>query len=280
MSNDPRLTPARPNLAAAHLEGEVEAENFAEPTPMTVAVPLAPQSARPNGEAPLTNQLLYGEGFAAYELMGQWAWGQSVIDGYVGYVPRACLGAQGPAPTHRVAQPLSHVYREAALKTRPIGWLSYGSRVAVTGEENGFAALATGGFMPVHHLAPLDKPAADWLAEAERLIGMPYLWGGRAATGLDCSALIQLAMQAAGMDCPRDSDMQEAELGQTIADGSDLARGDLIFWKGHVGVMLDAKRLLNCTAFKMAVIVEPVADARARILAAGEGEVTRIARLA
>lgn len=280
MSKDPRLTPARPDLAAAHLEGEVEAENFAEPTLMAVSVPLAPQSARPNGEAPLTNQLLYGEDFAAYELMGQWAWGQSMTDGYVGYVPRACLGPQGPAPTHRVAQPLSHVYPEAALKTRPIGWLSYGSRVTVTGEENGYSALATGGFIPVHHLAALDKPAADWVAEAERLVGMPYLWGGRAATGLDCSALIQLAMQAAGMDCPRDSDMQEAELGQTLGQGAGLERGDLVFWKGHVGVMLDENRLLDSTAFKMAVIVEEIEAAKARILSAGEGPVTRIARLA
>jgi len=280
MSKDPRLTPARPDLAAAHLEGEVEAESFAEPTRMTVSVPLAPQSARPNGEAPLTNQLLYGEGFAAYELMGQWAWGQSMTDGYVGYVPRACLGAEGPVPTHRVAQTLSHVYPEPALKTRPIGWLSYGSRVAVTGQENGYAALATGGYVPADHLAGLDTPAADWVAEAERLTGIPYLWGGRAATGLDCSALIQLAMQAAGMECPRDSDMQEAELGQDVAEGADLERGDLVFWKGHVGVMLDATRLLDCTAFKMAVIVEDLDAAKARILEAGEGPVIRIARLA
>lgn len=279
MSTDERTTPARADLAAAHLEGEVEAERFSEATAMMVSVPVAPQSSRPNGEAPLTNQLLYGERFDAYELMGHWAWGQAVLDGYVGYVPRACLEMAGPETTHRVAQSMTHVYPEPALKVRPVGWLSYGARVAVTGVEGGFAALATGGHVPIQHLARLTKPAADWVAETEKMLGMPYLWGGRAVTGLDCSSLIQLAMQAAGRPCPRDSDMQAAELGQSIEADADLARGDLVFWQGHVGVMLDETRLLHANAHHMAVAIEPLDNARARILGAGEGPITHIARL-
>ena len=281
--SDERRTPARPDLAAAHLEGEVEAERFSEATEMVVSVPIAPQSARPNGEAPLTNQLLYGERFDAYELMGHWAWGQAALDGYVGYVPRACLEMTeawpGAGTTHRVARPLTHVYPKPVLKTRPTGWLSYGARIAVEGIEGGFAALATGGHVPVQHLARLSEPAADWIAEAARLIGLPYLWGGRAATGLDCSSLIQLAMQAAALPCPRDADMQAAELGRSLEPDTSLMRGDLAFWKGHVGVMLDDARLLHCNAHHMAVAIEPLETARARILGAGDGPVTRLARL-
>ncbi len=279
MTLDSRRTPARPDLAAAHLKGTVEAGRYAEATPLAVSVPLAPLTARPDGEAPLATQLLYGERFAAYENNGDWAWGQAEGDGYVGYVPGACLMPAGPAPTHRVTQPMTHVYPAPALRARPIGWLSYGALVRVEGAETGFAALSTGGFVPAPHLAPRGVRAADWVAEAERLLGAPYLWGGRGPAGLDCSALVQLALQAAGLECPRDSDMQEAELGRTLAQGTPPERGDLMFWKGHQGLMLDATRLLHCNAHHMAVAIEPLETARARILAGGEGKVTRHARL-
>ena len=279
MTLDSRRIPARPDLAAAHLKGEVEAERYAEATPLAVSVPLAPLTARPDGAAPLANQLLYGEGFAAFELDGEWTWGQAESDGYVGYVPRACLMPAGPAPTHRVALPMTHVYPAPALRARPIGWLSYGALVRVEGAETGFAALSTGGFVPAPHLAPRGMPAADWVAEAERLLGAPYLWGGRGPAGLDCSALVQLALQAAGRDCPRDSDMQEAELGRTLVPSTPPERGDLMFWKDHVGIMLDANRLLHCNGHHMAVAIEALETARARILAGGEGKVTRHARL-
>jgi len=279
MTLDPRRVPARPDLAAAHLRGEVAAERYAEATPLTVAVPLAPLTLQPGGEAPLDSQLLFGEGFAAYERAGGWAWGQSLVDGYVGYVPQACLAPAGNAPTHRVAQPMTQVYPEPALKARPIGWLTYGARVEVAAREADFAALAGGGFIPAPHLARLDAPAADWVAEAQRLLGAPYLWGGRSPAGLDCSALVQLARQAAGRDCPRDTDIQCAELGWTLAEGAPPKRGDLIFWKGHVAIMLGDRRLLHANAHHMAVAIEPLAGARRRIKKAGGGPVIRHARL-
>lgn len=279
MTQDSRRIPARPDLAAAHLKGEVEAERYTQATPLVVSVPQAPLTALADGEASMETQLLYGERFAAYEHDGEWAWGQAEQDGYVGYVPRACLMPAGSAPTHRVAQPMTHVYPAPALKTWPIGWLSYGALVRVERVEAGFAELSAGGFVPVPHLAGREILAADWVAEAERFIGAPYLWGGRASTGLDCSALVQLSLQAAGLGCPRDSDMQEAELGRTLAQGTAPRRGDLMFWKGHVGIMLDATRLLHANGKDMAVSIEALEAARARILAAGDGPVTRHARL-
>jgi len=278
-TQDSRRTPARPDLAAAHLRGKVEAARYAEATPLVVSVPMAPLTTRPDGKALLANQLLYGERFAAYEHDGEWAWGQAELDGYVGFVPRACLMPAGLAATHRVSQPMTHVYPEPALKSRSIDWLSYGALLRVDGVESGFAKLSTGGFVPVPHLSAREVIAADWVAEAERFIGVPYLWGGRASSGLDCSALVQLSQQAAGRICPRDSNMQEAELGRTLAEDTTSTRGDLVFWKGHVGIMLDSARLLHANGKQMAVGIETLEAARTRILAAGEGPVTRHARL-
>lgn len=279
MNMDPRRTPARSDLAAAHLEGRVEAARFVEPTRLVVSLPVAPLTRGPEAEAPMESQLLYGEGFAAYEHDGEWAWGQAEADGYVGYLPRAALAPAGEAPTHRVAALFTHVYPAPSTKARPLGWLAYGAQVAVAGVEAGFAVLAGGGHIPVQHLVPRAHRAGDWVAEAERFTGVPYLWGGRAPTGLDCSGLVQLALAAAGHPCPRDSDMQAAELGRTLAAGTPPERGDLVFWEGHVGIMLDATRMLHANRHHMAVAAEPLAEARARILAAGGGAVTRHARL-
>jgi len=219
------------------------------------------------------------DALTAYERGADWTWGQCEADGYVGYVPSPCLVPAGPAPTHRVTQTVTHVYPEPSKRARPIGWLSYGALVQVAGSEGGFTALAAGGFVPALHLAAIGTHAGDWVAEALRFAGAPYLWGGRSPVGLDCSALLQLALQAAGLACPRDSDMQCDELGATLPEGAALARGDLVFWKGHVGIMLDAEQLLHSNGHHMATVIEPLARARDRIATAREGAVLRIARL-
>jgi cell wall-associated NlpC family hydrolase len=133
------------------------------------------------------------------------------------------------------------------------------------------------GFLPASHLAPLDHRETDFVAVAERFLGTPYLWGGKTNYGLDCSGLVQLALTACGIRCPRDSDMQERALG-ALVDMKNLRRGDLVFWKGHVAIVRDPKTFLHANAFHMAVAVEPIAEAIARIAGAGS-EVTSVKRL-
>jgi cell wall-associated NlpC family hydrolase len=133
--------------------------------------------------------------------------------------------------------------------------------------------------MPSRHLGPVATREGDFVAVAERFVGVPYLWGGKTSFGLDCSGLVQLALASCGMECPRDSDMQERALGTAIAsDVSDLHRGDLMFWNGHVAILCDAGTLVHANGFHMAVATEPVADAITRIRASGS-EVTSVKRI-
>ncbi len=277
---DPRLTPARPDLAAASLRGKVAAARFVEGRRRRVVEPIASLRRAPAHDAPLETQALHGEDVLVFEENEGWAWAQLQRDSYVGYAPANALGAE-TAPTHRVAVLSTFVYPKPNIKAPPLMALPLGARVEVKASEGDFHA-AEGGFIYARHLAPLDQFEPDFVAVAERFLEAPYLWGGRTAQGVDCSGLVQNALAAAGRAAPRDTDMQEAGLGSAVGFDEGLRgleRGDLVFWKGHVGVMRDETTLLHASGWHMRVVSEPLAAARDRIVGQGGGPITSIRRL-
>lgn len=280
---DRRIHAFRPDLAARTLAGQVEAARFADPQPMRIVAASAPVRREPRPDAALDTEALAGELVQVYEREEGWAWAQLARDGYVGYIPDDALRPGQPAPTHRVAGLRTFVYPGPSIKLPPLTALSLGASVAVVESKGDFAVLSDGGHVFAAHLAPIDRHETDFVGVAERFLGVPYLWGGKTSLGLDCSALVQLALAAAGIAAPRDSDLQEKGLGEPVAFDEDLAglqRGDLVFWKGHVGIMTDPETLLHATAFSMSVIREPLRPARDRILARNGGPITAIKRLA
>lgn len=280
---DARVTPARPDLAASRLRGQVDAERFVDGERMQVIWPHAPVRRAPQADSPLDTQALRGETVVAYELSDEgWAWVECERDGYIGYMPSEALRAAIVAPTHRVGVLRTHLYPGPSIKLPPLAALQLGALVSVVREHGDFHVLDDGAHVWARHLTALDARARDFVTAAETMLGVTYLWGGRTTEGLDCSALVQNAMEAAGLPAPRDSDMQERALGAPLnlaPDLSGLKRGDLIFWKGHVGVMRDATELLHANGFHMQVESEPLRDAVDRIAAAGGGEVASAKRL-
>jgi cell wall-associated NlpC family hydrolase len=274
----PRLTPARPDLAARSLEGKVTAARFVDGEPREVIEPQLPLRRSPAPDALLDTEALMGERVTVYETTEEgWAWGQLDADGYVGFMPASGLGAPGQAPTHRVSALRTLLFPTPSFKLPPIGALPLGARLAVKRSEGRFALTAAGGYVPAAHLAPVESREDDFVAVAERFLGTPYLWGGKTSLGLDCSGLVQVALTACGVPCPRDTDMQQTALGEA-ADGP-RRRGDLIFWKGHVAIARDASTMIHANAFHMAVAIEPIDEAIARIRAS-DGEVTTVRRVA
>ena len=278
MTFDPRITPARPDLAAKHLEGKVAAARFVEGQEREVIDAQAPVRRAPRPDAEQMTEALMGERVTVYELDGEgWAWGQLEADGYVGYMPASALIAPRAAPTHRVAALRTLAFPGPSIKLPPVATPPLGARLSVLREQERFA-VATVGYVPAGHLAPRDRAETDFVAVAERFLGTPYLWGGKTNLGLDCSALVQVALNACGIACPRDSDMQERAVGALVTSLSTLERGDLVFWRGHVAIVHDASTLLHANAFAMAVTIEPITAALARIRAAGS-DVTSVRRL-
>jgi cell wall-associated NlpC family hydrolase len=274
---DPRLTPARPDLAAKHLEGKVQAGRFVDGTPYEVNDPVAPLRRTPEADAPLDTEALMGERVTVYEISEEgWAWGQLENDDYVGYLPASALVPPALTRSHKVSAVRTLAFPGPSIKLPPLHGLPFGAQVELD-RVDGALAFTSAGYIPFRHLVPVADKGTDFAAVAERFVGSPYLWGGKTSLGVDCSGLVQLALNACGHQCPRDTYRQEAALGKTVAL-SDLRRGDLIFWKGHVAIALDSESMIHANAFHMAVAIEPVAEALARIRETGS-EVTSVKRL-
>jgi cell wall-associated NlpC family hydrolase len=277
---DPRRNVYREDLAAESLKDQVKAPKYAAGELRQVVGAIAPVRLVPRFDAPTLTQALYGELATVYDTQAGWAWVQLENDSYVGYMPADNLSAIIEEPTHWVYANGTFVYPAPELKRPPITRLSFGSKVSVVGREGRFAELSRGGFVFAGHLKPIEEKARDFVAIAEALRGTPYLWGGRSGIGIDCSGLVQLGLQAMGVTCPRDTDMQEHEVGVKLADkdAAKLKRGDLIFWRGHVGIAQSGKDVIHASGHQMEVVSEPIVSAIERI-GSTHGDVTSLRRL-
>jgi cell wall-associated NlpC family hydrolase len=275
---DMRVTPLRDGIASRSLEGVLRAEVYLDPKVMVCTAPATGIHRAPDAASEQMDQLLFGESFEAVEEEGAFLWGQAPRDGYVGFVAASALAAPAPEAmaTHRVSAVRTYAFAEPSIKARALGPYSMNALVAIEAVEGRLMKAAGAGWMAAEHLEPVGVFETDMAAVAERFLGAPYLWGGRESLGVDCSGLAQAALFACGKACPRDAD-QQAEMGEPIAR-AEFGRGDLVFWRGHMAIGLDEIRIVHANGHHMAVAIEPLDEAIARIDAAGVGQPTAFRR--
>jgi len=277
----PRLLPARSDLAAAHLKGQVDAARFVEPVDMQVTEGIAAIRRKPRHDGPMDTQALFGEVFAVLEEKNGWVWGFSRHDGYVGWVDMAALSGRVAKPSHRVSALRTYLFSEPDLKSVPHDQLSMNSKISAGKTQGRFVDAGGMGWVFEGHLVPIDDAAPDFVAVAERFVGAPYQWGGKESAGLDCSGLVQTSLEAAGIAALRDTDMQEGEFAERFTQiGNDATRqrGDIVFWAGHVGIMVDDHRILHANAHFMETVIEPAAETTRRA-AQNDSPVTSVIRM-
>ncbi len=251
-----------------------------------ITQPVADLCALPKGAR--DRQMLYGQSITLHAMSNEgWAFGETVADRYSGWIELSHLeNPADAAPTHRITAATSYAKSTEGLKTPgQVKPLSMGSELVVAGDMDGWSRVAWSNkeyarawFVPSLHLSPINSIETDPVTIAERLLGTPYLWGGNSAFGIDCSGLVQIACHACGIACPGDSDQQMAQLGETLDPGTPPQRGDLLFWKGHVGWVSDPDTLLHANAHSMSVTYEPLQTAIERIADQGD-PILRHARL-
>jgi cell wall-associated NlpC family hydrolase len=243
-----------------------------------IGVPLADLKIEPNDNARIETQALYGDAVRVLCTIGDYHHVELRYDGCVGYVKDSFLRPQSPPATHRVTAPLTFVYPCLSFKSKPIATLPMNARVHIIEEHEKYMRF-TEGFVHREHLASVDFREVDWVEVAERFMTSPYLWGGITALGIDCSGLVQAALRAASITAPRNAAEQERSLGWAIPKDSMLSRGDLLFWRGHIGIMRDSQTLLHANATTMLVSSENIDLVRQRYSQNGAGDVTSVRRL-
>lgn len=268
---DARAHVFRADFADVALAGDVSAHHYVAPVAMRCTIARTAVRKAGHADATAVSELIFGEGFDLFEIAGDWGFGRTAADRYTGWVAMAALAAPGAEPSHRISARVAPVFSGADIKAPVVMELPFGAMVAGDSGEK-FLALAGGGFVHLRHVAP---PPVGHIDVARLFIGAPYLWGGRTPVGVDCSGLVQAALRACGVGCPRDSDQQLAGLGWAVGF-ADRAAGDVVFFPGHVGILVADDRLLHANAHWMAVVEEPLADVIGRI---GEGAVTGVRRL-
>lgn len=273
---DNRLHAWRPDLASVNLRGRIDAKRFVEGVSMEVVVPVATIHREASSTAIQTTQALFGERLLAFEIRDDWVWCQLERDGYVGYIAKAAVSNDLTNPTHRISVPTTFLYPLPDIKSQAPVNLPMNSNLEIATSDEKFSRLSNGKYVFTKHVKPLNEFESDFVSVAEKFLDVPYYWGGKTAQGLDCSGLVQTSLEVCGISSPRDTDMQETQLGKKLMvnDLDGLRRGDLVFWKGHVGIMTDEKTLLHANGYHMMTVKEPMAEAVTRI----DGPITSIKR--
>ena len=273
---DTRITPIRRDLASTAYKAIVKRKKYVTAKLATVKSTFTPLYS--NKGSKLSTQLLYGEECDVFETKNGWSWIQSRRDNYVGYTPSINLTRKTYKPNSKVISLRTVIYTKPDIKSVTKGYLSFNSLVEVIKIKGKYSLIKNLGWCPSLDLVKIKSSKFNHIDLSKQYLDTPYLWGGRDSMGIDCSGLIQNLHQINNRPFPRDTDMQEIFVTNEVKYEKDLKAGDLVFWKGHVAMMIDNSNIIHANAFHMKTAIEPLSTAKKRILKSN-GKIKKLGRL-
>ena len=273
---DTRITPIRRDLASTAYKAIVKRKKYVTAKLATVKSAFTPLYS--NKGSKLSTQLLYGEECDVFETKNGWSWIQSRRDNYVGYTPTIHLTRKIYKPNSKVISLRTVIYTKPDIKSVTKGYLSFNSLVEVIKIKGKYSLIKNLGWCPSLDLVKIKSSKFNHIDLSKQYLDTPYLWGGRDSMGIDCSGLVQNLHQINNRSFPRDTDMQELFVTNEVKYEKDLKAGDLVFWKGHVAMMIDNSNIIHANAFHMKTAIEPLSTAKKRILKSN-GKIKKLGRL-
>ncbi len=273
---DTRITPIRRDLASTAYKAIVKRKKYVTAKLATVKSAFTPLYS--NKGSKLSTQLLYGEECDVFETKNGWSWIQSRRDNYVGYTPTINLTRKIYKPNSKVISLRTIIYTKPDIKSVTKGYLSFNSLVEVIKIKGKYSLIKNLGWCPSLDLVKIKSSKFNHIDLSKQYLDTPYLWGGRDSMGIDCSGLVQNLHQINNRSFPRDTDMQEIFVTNEVTYEKDLKAGDLVFWKGHVAMMIDNSNIIHANAFHMKTAIEPLSTAKKRILKSN-GKIKKLGRL-
>lgn len=264
---DKALNPFRDDLAAEYLRGQIEAPKFVTPELMQIKCDYTYLKSGPEGSSPNLSEVFCGEMVDVYEIKSGFAWVQLKRDNYVGYLPDFALAIDNIETNRKVRALRTFAFAAPKVQGEILHILPLNANVKATEKvENGFVYCEDLGFIYEKHLGGFDEFYDDPVEVAKWFYKTPYAWGGRQALGIDCSGLVQTSFEACGINLPRDARMQESfgELIEPTPNFANLKPGDLLFWQGHVAMMIDETNIIHANSFHLCVEIEPLTQTIAR----------------
>jgi len=227
-----------------------------------------PIKCSPNIDSETMSEALYGENFILKKTFKNWLFGKLESDNYEGFISINSISTEDYKHTHYVSELRTYMYSKPDIKSVTTGILSINSLITVVDEVRGFSKLNNDSYVFTRHIDLKSKKNNNYIDTAIKFTNTPYKWGGRTSFGIDCSGLVQLSLMNSGYECPRDSELQKQVLGKNIpleTCFNNLKKGDLIFWEGHVGIMVSDKNIIHANSFSMDTRIEKLTDVDSRI---------------
>ncbi len=243
---------------------------------MRINLPVLNVYKKRTTKSEIVTQLLYGDTFKKVKQFKSWVKIKNDLDNYKGYIENKKFPLN-VKNTHKVSVLRSNLYLKPNLNSKINKKLSFSSRVRVSKRKGNFYKIDNF-WIKKKDLKKINYKNKDIFSNIKKFKNIKYKWGGKHCGGIDCSALVQLFLNYNNRFCPRDAKDQIKYFKKKI-NIKKIRKNDLIFWKGHVAIIISKKKLIHAYGPYKKVVVMPVKNTIKRIFKTANLKVIGIRRL-